>query len=97
MKDTPVAPALSSEEWRRALSLPPGVVYGFHESEGSIDRHALAAICLYSTPNGFTQADVDMLLRASMEMFSSSDRDLAESLQSRISSLLPPPTTEPAE
>lgn len=59
-----VQPALTPEQWAEALSLAPGVAWGFGPATtGSASRHAVAAICLYGTPEGFTHEHVEALSR----------------------------------
>ena len=60
-------------------------------------HHALAALCLYSQPFGFTQADIQLLVRAGPEApgyyeteWTADEIAQLDSLIARIASLLPP-------
>lgn len=86
-------PALSAEEWaEKSLTT-------FSDSDRVIasmpeDRHALAALCLYEQPFGFTQEDVKGLRWAATGslLFGGALAELAE----RIEALLPPVAQEGA-
>lgn len=80
------APALSPEEWAKALRCPPGVIYGFEGDEGEMSRHRMAAMCLYGIPEGFTHADARLLRSLAHGMRAPRLNNLA----SRIEALLPP-------
>lgn len=62
------------------------------------DRHALAALCLWGTPQGFTQADVRELKRSALLLedlgyITAASPPALRALASRIASLLPPEDT----
>lgn len=96
-------PALTEAEWADSF-LP----HNFHDTRGERtvfiacdevekSRHALAALCLYGQPYGFTREDVTML--DDLRGLDWEDLNLAEaralgaqvrSLMSRIAALLPP-------
>jgi hypothetical protein len=60
------------------------------------DRHKLAALCLYGTPEGFTQEDVASLRSAIRWLDEEQTDDISAPLLrilKRISALLPPPET----
>lgn len=63
------------------------------------DRHALAALCLYGTPNGFTHEDVgllyDVVERADRLGLLNDPRPELQSLAARLAALLPPPSSSP--
>jgi hypothetical protein len=91
-----IEPALTEHEWRQALRHPPGVTFGFGSDEGSMSRHRLAAMCLYNTPEGFTQEDVALLVRRAAHEEESASyhgaqvRSGLRNLADRIAALLPP-------
>lgn len=61
-------------------------------AEWEIDnRPALAALCLYGTPQGFTQEDVEKLRDMDPRH---ADWHYLDQLADRIAALLPPPSTE---
>jgi hypothetical protein len=71
---------------RRGVWGDPGTAAGIVRPEL---RHALAALCLYGEPYGFTREDVEflgMMAQASDPMFGNFARSLAD----RIAALLPP-------
>lgn len=74
----PITPALTPDEWKDAADIT-------HNSED----HAAAALFLYQQPFGFTQDDVDVLLRE-WEYRCMKDDDPIKSIADRIAALLPP-------
>ena len=122
MSDSEIRPALSAEEWAkrtvvRGEFMDECKVSGWekivavHNGGDSVyptpARHALAALCLYQQPFGFSQEDVDLLGRladydhgeaACLDGYDNfpeeADRREAHtrSLAARIAALLPPPS-----
>lgn len=99
MSDETIPPALTPEEWKERTATRGQwhdavevtgfdtivVVRGGAESVFPTPaRHALAALCLYQQPFGFTQEDVAMLRSPWTHP------DELASLAARISALLPP-------
>jgi hypothetical protein len=101
--DTKIRPALTAEEWRpdskgmigtsEAGAWPGGSVE--FNGEYPVERpHAVAAVCLYGQPFGFTREDVRLLIWANHAL----DDDGVETetclkfaeLAARIEALLPP-------
>lgn len=89
-----IKPAMTPEQWKQARRYPPGVVYGFSgEDEGVMDRHRMAALCLYGQPFGFTREDVAQLHDWAYGCEEYGDRrsvPILRSLAARIAALLPP-------
>lgn len=105
-------PALTWEEWRASAYLSGGIVANWQMAESDREwliletddeerlsrpqRHALAALCLYQQPFGFTQDDVRLLkdfAAAHREWPNEKQIDFAsklESIATRIANLLPP-------
>ena len=87
-----IQPAMTRKQWRQALAAPPGVIYGFStEDEGSMDRHRMAAMCLYNTPEGFTRHDATRITHVA-DTWEMTDelRAYFYGLAKRIAALLPP-------
>lgn len=60
--ESQIQPALTPEEWvvwLRHYDPASRIISGHTEDGGDLSQHALAALCLYSTPGGFTWEDVD--------------------------------------
>lgn len=119
-----IPPALSAEEWARAVQWPsdrearvwpdaagelwdgPAPMFWGDDSAENVkltDRpHAMAALCLYGTPEGFTHDDLATILDVALyeqnngtypDSSPFSDETLAslKSLHARLAALLPPP------
>jgi hypothetical protein len=118
-----IGPALTPEEWADTAFRKPGpggylciasgsfVVFECYDPpmlEGQ-KRHALAALCLYQQPFGFTHEDIALLRKlneandyAQGDRFGVLDVEITpdetarlQSLASRIASLLPPKNSAP--
>lgn len=95
-----IKPALTASEWTQHLSGNSGDVDDAVEwasrkvaetimSSGP-NRHALAALCLYGQPFGFTREDIEMLRGIGRGGDYGDWGGLFESLTQRIAALLPP-------
>lgn len=69
-----------SSEWRVEIEPPPA-------------RHALAALCLYGQPFGFTRADLEALADVLRQPLARGTAAPLVGLSHRIAALLPPETT----
>lgn len=107
-----IEPALTPEEWgglrveydTHAYSIQGGRVWTHDDDRPTIlpDRHALAALCLYGQPYGFTREDVGLARAMATDLEESArvnDRPTGSSakyavamhdLADRIEALLPP-------
>jgi len=98
-----IKPALTAEEWaspgdvfdgyvdidRGIVDVQMGGPAGLRDEDR--ERHALAAICLYGQPFGFTHEDLSCL-NATMDSleYHGIPQPCLESLYARIEALLPP-------
>ena len=106
-----VQPALTAEEWAKWLSPEmqydrecDRLDYFSGSYGGGIcidgryrddDLRAVAALCLYGQPFGFTQEDVDAITRCLesdvwITVYQYEDAEPLESIRARIAALLPP-------
>ena len=90
-----IEPALTAEEWRRALA---NVFEKSRLLAASCDPvkgndHKRAALSLHDKPFGFTHEDVDLLRALIWPEKPSPLKDHFESLADRIEALLPPDST----
>ena len=95
-----IKPALTPDWWER---IPDGGVEpkplgnDWMALDGwpvKLTRHALAALCLYGKPFGFTPEDVELLRNAALDADASdyrgADAAAFDDLAARIAALLPP-------
>jgi hypothetical protein len=87
-----IKPALSAEEWGDELKgrEADGVA---HWPLVDYSRHALAALCLYGHPFGFTRADLEALADVLRQPLARGTAAPLVGLSHRIAALLPPETT----
>lgn len=94
----PEPTSISADEWDLAYRRhPSGEVVWEYVNEGcdrgkSVDRpHAMAALCLFGQPFGFTQEDVAALLYTLDDAAKCGTDEKLASIAARIAALLPPP------
>jgi hypothetical protein len=101
--NTEITPALTAEEWERALRDDgDGAVVNTHTGEilgcwaeymAGDTNHALAALALHGQPFGFTYADVGNIRMAAEIIAETSSRragGLLLDIAARVAALLPP-------
>lgn len=98
---TDIPNALTPEEWAHPSNAQQigwacnEVFVGEGDSLDTVNRHGLAALCLYSQPYGFTREDVAFLRRAVVmekweAVVDAEETQKLECLAARIAALLPP-------
>lgn len=102
MAQAEIKPALTPEKWASIMTKEWPIHVDFARFVGGANPHALAAVCLYKRPGGFTRLDVDrhreqaeFRLRLAIEdpLYANAHEEYAdwhESMAARIEALLPP-------
>lgn len=106
MSETSITPALTPEEWESGEldnamldDHDPARLFvyaaGYTHARNAKDRHALAALCLYEQPFGFTQEEVTRLREEADSAESwypggPGSHDWLRALAAKIAALLPP-------